>query len=188
MLVSERFKIMKNEQQLVRECLANQRGAQQELYEKYKAKMFGICLRYMRTREEAEDVLLDGFMKVFRDLGQFKSKGSLEGWIRKVVVNTALMHLRKKVRFNFQNIDNEVVIETMEVEPAVLQNIRTEAIIAMIQELPSGYQTIFNLYAIEGFSHQEIGEKLSIKESTSRSQYTRARRLLQALLLKERVV
>ena len=188
MLWSERFKIMKNEQQLVRECLANQRGAQQELYEKYKAKMFGICLRYMQTREEAEDVLLDGFMKVFRDLGQFNFKGPLEGWIRKVMVNTALMHLRKKARFNFQNVDNERIIDKIEVEPVVFQSIRRAAIVAMIQALPSGYQTIFNLYAIEGFSHQEISEKLGIKESTSRSQYTRARRLLQELLWKERVV
>ncbi|MFT4759807.1 MAG: RNA polymerase sigma factor (sigma-70 family) [Paraglaciecola sp.] len=178
----------KNEKELVQLCLAGQRNAQQELYARYKTKMFGICLRYAKSRETAEDVLLDGFMKVFRDLGQFQFKGSLEGWIRKVIVNTALMHLRKKHRFDFQPIDNELIIERLEVEPTVLQDIRVDAIIAQIQQLPIGYQTIFNLFAIEGFSHKEIGEKLGIKESTSRSQYTRARRLLQGFLLKERVV
>lgn len=179
---------MGDDYQLVRECLAGQRSAQQALYEKYKAKMFGVCLRYAKSRETAEDMLLDGFMKVFRDLGQFQFKGSLEGWIRKVVVNTALMHLRKKHRNDFQLVDNELVMERLEVQPVVLENIRVEAIIAQIQQLPIGYQTIFNLFAIEGFSHKEIAERLGIKESTSRSQYTRARRLLQECLLKERVV
>ena len=179
---------MGDEYQLVRDCLAGQRSAQQELYEKYKAKMFGICLRYAKSREAAEDMLLDGFMKIFRDLGQFQFKGSLEGWIRKVVVNTALMHLRKKHRNDFQLIDNELVIEQLEVQPTVFENMRVEAIVAQIQELPIGYQTIFNLFAIEGFSHKQIGEQLGIKESTSRSQYTRARRLLQEYLLKERVI
>lgn len=173
------------EEQLVRACLNGQRDAQQVLYGKYTTKMFGICLRYAKNREDAEDMLLDGFMKVFRDLGQFQFKGSLEGWIRKVMVNTALMHLRKKLRFDFQTTRNELVIEQVAVEPDTWQNIRVEAIIQLIQQLPIGYQTIFNLYAIEGFSHKEIGERLDIKESTSRSQYTRARRALQQLFWEE---
>jgi len=173
------------EKQLVRACLDGQQDAQQVLYGKYKAKMFGICLCYAKSREDAEDMLLDGFMKVFRDLGQFQFNGSLEGWIRKAMVNTALMHLRKKHRFNFQTTGNELLIEQVTVEPDTWQNIRVEAIIQLIQQLPIGYQTIFNLYAIEGFSHKEIGEQLDIKESTSRSQYTRARRALQELFLAE---
>lgn len=172
---------------MVLDCLAGQSNAQQELYNRYKSKMFGICLRYARNKEEAEDILLDGFMKVFRDLRQFQFKGSLEGWIRKVMVNTALMLLRKKQSFKFQHIDNELIIDRLEVEPSVLQQMRVEAIIHLIQQLPMGYQTIFNLYAIEGFSHKEIGEQLGIKESTSRSQYTRARRMLQELMLEEKV-
>lgn len=175
------------EEQLVRACMSGQRGSQQRLYEKYKAKMFGICLRYAKSREDAEDMLLDGFMKVFRDLKQFQFKGSLEGWIRKVMVNTALMHLRKKHRFDFQKTDNELLLNQISIEPSVTQNIQVDAIIQLIQQLPVGYQTIFNLYAVEGFSHKEIGERLDIKESTSRSQYTRARRLLQQLFLAEQV-
>ena len=177
-----------NDKKLVQACLVGQRNAQQELYERYKSKMFGVCLRYARNREAAEDLLLEGFMKVFRDLGQFQFNGSLEGWIRKVMVNTALMHLRKKYQFEFQSIDNDLVIEGLEVEPSVLENIRLDAIIQLIQQLPIGYQTIFNLYAIEGFSHKEIAEKLAIQESTSRSQYTRARRMLQVFLLEEKVL
>ena len=176
------------EKKLIQACIANQRTAQREFYEKFKSKMFGICLRYARNREEAEDILLDGFFRIFRDLPQFKFQGSLEGWMRKVMVNTALMQLRKKQLLVFQPIDQESLINDIGIEPIALQNIQAQAILKLIQQLPIGYQTIFNLYGIEGFSHKEIAEKLEISESTSRSQYTRARRLLQQLLQENEVV
>lgn len=179
---------MTSEAHLIKDCLQGNRKAQNDLYSKYKVKLFGLCLRYARSREEAEDFLLEGFQKIFRDLHQFKFKSSLEAWMRRVVVNTALQHLRKKNRLSFQDFTIEEIDRVSNFEPDILDEMNANDIIACIQKLPIGYQTIFNLFAIEGYSHREISEQLGITESTSRSQYTRAKKALQKILIESNIV
>lgn len=171
---------------LIQACLQNNTQAQTELYDRFNAKMFGLCMRYARNEAEAEDFLLEGFYKVFRDLHQYNFQSPLEGWIKKVMINTALMTLRKKQILDFREDNLEVIAPTT--PPKIWQRLDTETILLAIQQLPRGYQIVFNLYAIEGYTHQEIGEQLGISASTSRSQYTRARQALQHLLLAQKVV
>lgn len=166
---------------LVQACLKKETAAQTELYDRFKSKMFGLCLRYARNEAEAEDFLLEGFYKVFRDLHQYNFQSPLENWIKKIMVNTALMTLRKKQILDFGE-DNLEEIAAI-IPPKIWQTLDTETILVAIQQLPRGYQIVFNLYAIEGYTHQEIGEQLGISASTSRSQYTRARQALQHILL-----
>jgi len=139
--------------------------------------MLPVCYRYARNPEEAEDMLQDGFLKVFINLPRYQEQGNLGAWIRRIVVNTCIDHIRREKHHRHQ-------IEIPESVPApadndVLAQIETEYLLKLIQQLPDGYRMVFNLYAIEGYSHAEIGERLSISESTSRSQYYRARGLLQ---------
>lgn len=169
------------EYQKIQACTKGDVKAQNELYDLYKVKMFGVCMRYAKDRAEAEDFLLEGFHKVFKDLKQFKKGNSLEGWIRRIMMNTALMHIRKKRIFEI-SINEEITISEARLENDFIQQMNVNEIIHAIQQLPIGYQTIFNLFAIEGFSHQEIAEKLDISASTSRSQYTRAKKSLQKIL------
>ena len=168
------------EKTLIQACIKKDEQAQTELYEQYKAKMYAVCLRYARTKEEAEDFLVEGFFKVFKDLHQFNYQSPLVFWIKKVIVNTALMSLRKKRVITFPTTD--LIDNELQQVPEIWQQLAAETILQAIQSLPAGYQTIFNLYAIEGYSHKEIGEQLGIAESTSRSQYTRAKKALQQLL------
>jgi RNA polymerase sigma-70 factor (ECF subfamily) len=159
------------------------RQAQNQLYQKYKAILFGICLRYANSREEAEDILQEGFIKIFSDLYQYQPIGPLGGWMRKVVVNVALQHIRKNKKFRiFEN--HEQVIASYNPDLEIFKNNREEAILKIVQQLPEGYRLIFNLYVIEEFSHREIAEKLGITVSTSKSQYSRARAALRSMLEK----
>ncbi|HBH23962.1 MAG TPA: RNA polymerase subunit sigma-70 [Cytophagales bacterium] len=162
-------------------CLKNDRKAQRALYERYAPKMLGICARYIRDRSEAEDVMIKGFMRVFEKLETYQGKGSFEGWICRIMVNEALGYLRKN-----KSMYLEVEIEKAEREPdlnKIDQMMQAGDIIKIINELPVGYRTVFNMYAIEGYSHKEIGEMLGISENTSKSQLSRARMLLQKRLL-----
>ena len=168
------------DEQLLEGVLRKESTAQRQLYERFARKMFGVCLRYSGRTEEAEDLLQEGFIRVFKSLDQFRGTGSLEGWIRKVIVRTALEYLRSK-RMVWTSLEAEE--ETSE-EPTILDRIGTQELIRQIQELPPGYRTIFNLYAIEGYSHQEIAEMLQISEGTSKSQYARARGQLMAAIIK----
>lgn len=163
-----------DQQQLVKQCLKNNRVSQKLLYDKYKTVMLGLCYRYTKSIHDAEDVLQEGFIKVFAKLKQFKHEGELGGWIRRIMVTTALNHLKKNTRFRDELSHNisELHLVTSE-DPQVILNAKELA--ALIRELPAGYQTIFNLHAVEGYTHPEIGEMLGITDSTSRSQYTRAR-------------
>ncbi|MEZ4847579.1 MAG: sigma-70 family RNA polymerase sigma factor [Bacteroidia bacterium] len=170
------------ESPLIEACISGERDAQNRLYQKYKAKMFGVCLRYARTQAEAEDMLLEGFFNIFKDLHQFRMQGSLEGWMRKVMVNNAIAHIRKYRKKELQSFGLENDTITNSTEPAVWRKDNLDSIIQLIRALPLGYQTIFNLYAVEGYSHKEIAKMLKIAESTSRSQYTRARQILQQKL------
>lgn len=145
--------------------------------------MYGICLRYAPSHETAQDLLHDGFIKVFTVIDSYTGKGSLEGWMKRVFVNLALENIRKMKMYpaleEIQNVPDIITDEWDEVE-----SIREEELMKMIEELPDGYRTVFNLYAIENFSHKEIAAMLGIAESTSRSQYIRARQLLQEKILK----
>lgn len=176
------------EKELVQACIQNDRKAQLELYNHFKIKMYGLCLRFGHNKEEAEDMLQEGFFKVFRDLHQFKRQVPLGAWIRKVIVNAALMHLRKRNRSWVPTTELEKHVGEFKTEGSIQFQMNAAEIIHAIQGLPTGFRTIFNLFAIEGYSHREIAEKLGISESTSRSQYTRARATLQKQLVKQGVV
>ncbi|MBC8032774.1 MAG: sigma-70 family RNA polymerase sigma factor [Chitinophagaceae bacterium] len=150
---------------------------QEELYNKYSAKMYAVCLRYSNNADDAQDLLQEGFIKVFRNLGKFRHEGSFEGWMRRVFVNTSIEHFRKKVHINSISEKDEVAIE--DVGLSALDNLAEKDIVLLIRELSPGYRTVFNMYVIEGYSHKEIGEMLGITEGTSKSQLARAKAILQ---------
>ncbi|MBK7964962.1 MAG: RNA polymerase sigma factor [Bacteroidetes bacterium] len=166
------------DEQIHEAILREDASAQRLLYEKFARKMFGVCLRYTKQREEAEDLLQEGFIKVFQKISSYKAEGSLEGWIRRVMVNTALDHIRQqKMLWS----DLTEVQEESE-EPIIGNELGAAELMAQLQKLPMGYKTVFNLHAIEGYSHKEIGEMLGISEGTSKSQYSRARNQLMILV------
>ncbi|MDR2118381.1 MAG: sigma-70 family RNA polymerase sigma factor [Tannerellaceae bacterium] len=167
-----------NEQQLIDGCRRGNRLAQKTLYDAYSRKMMGVCLRYVNDRETARDLLQDGFVKVFGALDTYSGTGSFEGWMRKIFVNCALEYLRRSDVLR-ESVELDHTGELSGQEYSVIAEMSARELMDMVQELPSGFRTIFNLFAIEGFSHKEIGEMLSITESTSRSQYTRAKQVLQ---------
>ncbi|GHM98762.1 DNA-directed RNA polymerase sigma-70 factor [Cytophagales bacterium WSM2-2] len=168
------------ETELIEGCLKQDRQAQQALYQRYAGKMYALCCRYVKDRMEAEDVLVMAFTKIFERIGQFKSEGSFEGWIRRVVVNESLTYLRKN-----KNMYLETDIEEAAFEPDYqrLENdLEAGDLLKMIEALPVGYRTVFNMYVIDGYNHQEIAAQLGISENTSKSQLSRARTLLQKRL------
>jgi len=169
------------EAEIINGCKAGKRELQKALYERFSGKMFAVCLRYAKKREEAEDYLQEGFIKVFRNMNQYSGAGSFEGWIRRIMVNTALEHLRKK-KMDFGTFDIERVEDNHADDNSATSRIEVKDLLAVIQQLPTGYQTIFNLYAIEGYQHNEIAVMLGISEGTSKSQLARARALLQEKL------
>ena len=172
----------KKEQQQIQACLNGNRKAQSFFYDTYSPKLYPICLRYTENTADAEAILLEGFLKIFQHLHQFEGKGSLLNWMKKVMVNTALMHIRKRKALNFALL--EFGKAEIAIAPEVLDQLAVEDLLAVIQKLPFGFRTIFNLYAIEGFSHKEIASELNISENTSRSQYARAKKALRRHLRK----
>ncbi len=166
-----------SEHELIRGCLRGSAQCQRELYERFAGKMFAVCLRYARTREDAADILQDGFMKVFDKLGQFQFQGSFEGWVRRVMVNTALRAYQKQ-RYDFELTGFERLPETP-VDPDAVAILSEAELLNLVRNLPDGYRAVFNLVAIEGYSHAEAADLLGIQESTSRSQLTKARRYLE---------
>jgi RNA polymerase sigma-70 factor (ECF subfamily) len=148
--------------------------------------MLAVCYRFAPSREDAEDMLQEGFIKVFTQIHTFQSKGAFEGWIRRIVVHTCINVLKRNKRFN-EAVDLEYAVEaqTRENIPSIMQ---AKQVVECIRLLPVGYRTVLNLYAIEGYSHKEIGEMLDIGESTSRSQYTRAKAMLEQVLVKKRII
>jgi RNA polymerase sigma-70 factor (ECF subfamily) len=169
-------------QELIRGCRNNERKYQELLYRKFAKKMYGICLSYAKDRNMAQDILQDGFVKVFEHMDTFREDGSLEGWIRRIITNTALDHLRKKSRLHEFIDDNKEVEERERLDNSILEKINTDGIFSLIKQLPEGARAVFNLYAVEGFTHKEIAQKLAITEGTSKSQFKRARSLLKSLL------
>ncbi len=166
------------EDTIIRGCLNNDRKEQEQLYRMFANEMYNVCLIYENDRELVKDILQDAFVKVFKNIEQFNRNGSLRGWIRRVVVNTALDHLRSKKNFGTV-VDFETLAENQMHSNETGSNYRTKDIIAEVNRLPEGARLVFNLFALEGYSHKEIALKLEISEGTSKSQYSRARQLLQ---------
>jgi len=175
------FSIYRNtEEDLIKGCIKRERSAQKRLYDTFSPKMYAICSRYVKDSMEAEDVLITAFTKILDRIEQFKGEGSFEGWIRRVVVNEALTYLRKN-----RSMYVETELDAAYREPdyqTLSDHLEAEDLLNLIQELPAGYRIVFNLYAIDGYSHKEIAEQLNITESTSKSQLSRARVFLQKLL------
>jgi RNA polymerase sigma-70 factor (ECF subfamily) len=167
----------------IRKCIKGDRKAQAALYRQFSSKMYGVCLRYSRDSAEAEDNLQEGFVRVFTRIEQFEFKGSFEGWIRRIMVNTALEKYRKKSPLHL--VEDLVVYEGTTLVEETLSSISAEDLLKMIQQLPPRYRMVFNLYAIEGYSHQEIGTLMNISEGTSKSNLCRARMILQKRIIKE---
>lgn len=170
-------------QRLVKDCIKGRPEAQRELYDRFSESMLAVCYRYTKSAMDAEDVLQEGFIKVFRNMEQFRFQGELGGWIRRIMVNTALNYLKKNRHYqsDLSFLDNGMH-PVSDDNPEVMMSAKDLA--DLIRQLPIGYQTIFNLHAVEGYTHVEIGNMLGINEGTSRSQYARARGLLIAWLEK----
>ena len=164
-----------NQTSLIKRAIANSREAQQQLFEQHSPKMLGVCRQYVKDNHHAEDLLLQGFLKVFTNLYKFKNEGSFEGWIRRIMVNTCISYLRKKNLVDL--FDEDYVFNDAATES--LENTSVEDIQKLIDRLPDGYKVVFNLFAIEGYKHSEIAAQLGISESTSKSQLFKARKLLQ---------
>jgi RNA polymerase sigma-70 factor (ECF subfamily) len=156
---------------------------QQALYEKFSGKMYAVCLRYTKDEDEAQDVLQDGFIKVFRNLEKFRGEGSFEGWVRRIFVNTSIEYYRKAVNLKPVTEKEERTLEDQDL--SAMDNMNEKEIIKLINELSPGYKTVFNLYVIEGYSHKEIADMMGISEGTSKSQLARAKAVLQKMI-KER--
>jgi RNA polymerase sigma-70 factor (ECF subfamily) len=170
-----------DEQQLLKDCLKGDVHAQKRLYEKYARKMFGVCLRYAGDQSMAEDFLQEGFIRVFTRLKSYRMEGSFEGWIRRIMVNTSLEILRKKDIFRYASpMDPELQVDDQVEDVEDVPD--TDVLVRLIQAMPAGFRAVFNLYAVENYSHKEIGQMLGISEGTSKSQYARARAWLQKRL------
>lgn len=164
-------------QKMVKGCLNQEPWAQQKLYDLFAPKMMAVCFRYAKDRDEAADFLQEGFIKIFQSIHKYEFQGSLEGWIRRIIVNTSIDLIRKRKASQLEMPMNTEIADTM-IDEDKIDTFEVEYLLRVIQSLPTGYRVVFNLYAIEGYSHAEIGEQLGITESTSRSQYTRAKALL----------
>lgn len=176
---------MYTDKELIDRCLEKDPKAQEYLYRKFCRRMYGVCLRFARNTLEADDILQEGFIRVFTHLKDFRHEGSLEGWIRRTIVTTAINYYKSK-----QDEWSETNIEKAEsyqaVSEDILSQISVEDLLRLIRDLPEGYRLVFNLYVIEGYNHQEIAQMLSISENTSKSQLSRARAALQQRLVQNK--
>jgi RNA polymerase sigma factor (sigma-70 family) len=168
---------------LINECVKGNAKAQRMLFDKFAPKMMTVCLRYASDNMEAEDILQDGFVKAFNKLVDFKKEGSLEGWIRRIIVNTALDAIRKNKKYSQDANIDDVGYKISNFESAS-DDIEAEDLMKLVNSMPEGYKVVFNLFAIEGYSHKEISELMNISENTSKSQYSRARSYLRTRLEK----
>jgi RNA polymerase sigma-70 factor (ECF subfamily) len=175
------------EEALLKGCLNNDPSAQRELYNKYSAKMLAVCYRYAHNREDAEDMLQEGFIKVFLQIHTFENRGAFEGWIRRIIVHTCINILKKNKKFN-ESVDIIHAHSLHVREDSVSSIVQAKQVVECIRMLPIGYRTVLNLYAVEGFSHREIAGMLEIEESTSRSQYTRAKTMLEDILIRKKIL
>ena len=160
--------------ELIKQCADNDRKAQKEIYQLFAGKLFSICLKYSKNKQEAQDNFQDGFIVIFDKIGQFNFKGSFEGWLKRVMINTVLLKYRKKNVLNIvtEDIPDEVIVDVDDDE------ISLDFLLNLINELPDRYRMVFNLYALDGYSHKEISEMMLIAEGTSKSNLARARAIL----------
>jgi RNA polymerase sigma-70 factor (ECF subfamily) len=168
---------------IIKACIAGDKKGQEALYKLFSGSMWAVCLRYAPDRDMAKDVFQDAFIKVFEKIGQFQFKGYFEGWMRKVFVNTAIACYRNKYTLTYELNQNMLPEEDDDVEELTDSDISTDELMKMIEELTPQYKMVFNLYAIEGFSHKEIATMLSISEGTSKSNLSRAREILKKKIL-----
>jgi RNA polymerase sigma factor (sigma-70 family) len=175
------------EEAILKGCLQNDPAAQKELYTRYSPKMLSVCYRFAHNREDAEDMLQEGFIKIFSQIHTFGNRGAFEGWVRRIVVHTCINVLKKNKKFN-ESVDIIHATAIQVREESVPSIVQAKQIVECIRMLPVGYRTVLNLYAIEGYSHREIGKMLDIEESTSRSQYTRAKMMLEDILVRKKII
>ena len=168
-------------------CLKNNAASQEALYNRFSPRMLGVCYRFAKNREDAEDMLQEGFIKVFTQMHQYRNEGALEGWIRRIIVHTCINNLKKHKKFSdsLDIIHAHSVYINEEMIPSIMQ---AKQVVECIRMLPLGYRTVLNLYAIEGFPHKDIAGMLDIEESTSRSQYTRAKAMLEEILIRKKII
>ncbi len=169
-----------SENDLINGCMEDNRRMQEEMYRRFSPRMYAVCLRYAGNAEEAEDILQEGFIKVFKKLDSFRREGSFEGWVRRIFVNTAIEHFRRKRYLMPVTEKEENTIEGK--YTSVLDDLGAKDIMALIQKLSPGYRTVFNMYVVEGYTHKEIAEMLGISEGTSKSQLSRAKVILQDMV------
>lgn len=169
-----------SEAELIQRCLDNNTLAQNELYRRFAGKMMGVCMRYAKNRDDAKDIIQDAFVRVFLNLKSFKAEGSFEGWIKRIMINTAIKHYHKNLKFS-NNIEIDAAYD-VGFESNIVGKMAANELMAKVQTMPDGYRTIFNLYVVEGYQHNEIGEMLGISEGTSKSQLARARNYLIKLI------
>ncbi len=175
------------EELMLHGCLNNVSSAQEALYHRFSPRMLGVCYRFARNREDAEDMLQEGFIKVFMQIHQFRNQGAIEGWIRRIIVHTCINILKKNKKFtdSVDLIHAHAMFLNENNIPSILE---AKQVVESVRKLPMGYKTVLNLYAIEGFSHKEIADLLDIEESTSRSQYTRAKAMLEDILIQKKII
>jgi RNA polymerase sigma factor (sigma-70 family) len=169
-----------SESDLIAGSIRGDRKMQQELYDRFASKMYGVCLRYAGSTEEAEDILQEGFIKIFRKLESYRGEGSFEGWIRRIFVNTAIEYYRKKTYLQPITEQEEATVEGKYL--SVLDSLAEKDIIKLVQQLSPGYRTVFNMYVVEGYTHKQIANLLGISEGTSKSQLSRAKQILQEMV------
>ncbi len=171
-----------SESDLIQGCINGERRMQEALYGRFAPKMYAVCLRYAGNSDDAQDILQDGFIKVYKNLARFRGEGSFEGWIRRIFVNTSIEHLRRKTYLKpiAEKEENTIPVK----EKSVLDNLGEKDILKLVKQLSPGYRTVFNLYVVEGYTHKEIGDILGISEGTSKSQLARARVILQDMVVK----
>jgi RNA polymerase sigma-70 factor (ECF subfamily) len=175
------------EESILHGCIKKEASAQKALYERFSGKMFAICYRYAGNKQDAEDMLQESMVRIFSQIHQFEERGSFEGWMRRVIVHTCINQLKKHKKFN-DSVDitqAEHILSKAEAIPSIIE---AKEIMECIRALPVGYRTVLNLYALEGFSHREIASLLEIEETTSRSQYNRAKNLLETLLISKNII
>ncbi len=172
---------------IIQDCIENDASAQRALYNKYSPKMLSICYRFAYNKADAQDILQEAFLKIFTQIHTFQFKGSFDGWVRRIVVNSCINYIKKNKKFN-ENVEISIANNLKIKEENISQILFAKQVIECIRLLPLGFRTVLNLYAIEGYNHKEIAELLDIQESTSRSQYTRAKVILENILIKKGLI
>jgi RNA polymerase sigma factor (sigma-70 family) len=174
------------ERELIKGCINEDRGCPQVLFDTYAGRLMTVCRRYTEDQSEAEDILQEAFIRIYDNLDQFRFECPLEGWMRRICVNTAIRHCSKK-KGHFREVDDRIT-ESVDAEPGIYSHLGEEAILKLVQQLPDGYRMVFNLYVIDGYSHDEIARMMGVHEGTSRSQLAKARRMLQKMIIEHHKV